>query len=239
MKIMPSRVNTLLTIGENLNIEFKRASGGPKADTFESVCAFLNKAGGDLLLGVDDDGTVVGLPPKSVDAMIRYGRITPKNLEPEPKNPIIANFFHQIRLADELGSGVRNLYHYVKIYSNAEPVFDEDDVFRLTVPLDDAYSADRALTEGLPQTATAQESVLKGGMKSGMKSGMKGDVSGMKTADAIIALMRADSQITHDILAARLGKARNSIIKQIAKLKKNGLIRRVGPDKGGHWEVIG
>ena len=208
MKITSSRINTLLTIGENLNIEFKRAGDGPKADTFESVCAF------------------------------RYGRITPKNLEPEPKNPIIANFFHQIRLADELGSGVRNLYHYVKIYSNAEPVFDEDDVFRLTVPLDDAYSADRALTEGLPQTATAQESVLKGGMKGGMKSGMKGDVSGMKTADAIIALMRADSQITHDILAARLGKARNSIIKQIAKLKKNGLIRRVGPDKGGHWEVI-
>ena len=239
MKITPSRINTLLTIGENLNIEFKRAGDGPKADTFESVCAFLNKAGGDLLLGVDDDGTVVGLPPKSVDAMFRYGRITPKNLEPEPKNPIIANFFHQIRLADELGSGVRNLYHYVKIYSNAEPVFDEDDVFRLTVPLDDAYSADRALTEGLPQTATAQDGVLKGGMKGGMKSGMKGDVSGMKTADAIIALMRADSQITHDILAARLGKARNSIIKQIAKLKKNGLIRRVGPDKGGHWEVIG
>ena len=239
MKITASRINTLLTIGENLNIEFKRAGDGPKADTFESVCAFLNKAGGDLLLGVDDDGTVVGLPPKSVDAMFRYGRITPKNLEPEPKNPIIANFFHQIRLADELGSGVRNLYHYVKIYSNAEPVFDEDDVFRLTVPLDDAYSADRALTEGLPQTATAQDGVLKGGMKGGMKSGMKGDVSGMKTADAIIALMRADSQITHDILAARLGKARNSIIKQIAKLKKNGLIRRVGPDKGGHWEVIG
>ena len=144
MKITPSRINTLLTIGENLNIEFKRAGDGPKADTFESVCAFLNKAGGDLLLGVDDDSTVVGLPPKSVDAMIRNGRITPKNLEPEPKNPIIANFFHQIRLADELGSGVRNLYHYVKIYSNAEPVFDEDDVFRLTVPLDDAYSADRA-----------------------------------------------------------------------------------------------
>ena len=199
MKITPSRINTLLTIGENLNIEFKRAGDGPKADTFESVCAFLNKAGGDLLLGVDDDGTVVGLPPKSVDAMIR---------------------------------------NFVKVMNDPnlfEPVFDEDDVFRLTVPLDDAYSADRALTEGLPQTTTAQDSVLKGGMKSGMKS----DVSGMKTADAIIALMRADSQITHDILAARLGKARNSIIKQIAKLKKNGLIRRVGPDKGGHWEVIG
>ena len=67
---------------------------------------------------------------------------------------------------------------------------------------------------------------------------MKDGASGMKTADALITLMRADPQITHDILAARLGKARNSIIKQIAKLKKGGLIRRVGPDKGGHWEVI-
>ena len=61
MKISPSKLKTLLTIGENLNIEFKRAGDGPKADTFESVCAFLNKAGGDLLLGVDDDSTVVGL----------------------------------------------------------------------------------------------------------------------------------------------------------------------------------
>ena len=48
---------------------------------------------------------------------LHYGVITPKNLEPEPKNPIIANFFHQIQLADELGSGERNLYKYVRIYS--------------------------------------------------------------------------------------------------------------------------
>ena len=110
MKITPSRINTLLTIGENLNIEFKRAGDGPKADTFESVCSF------------------------------RYGRITPKNLEPEPKNPIIANFFHQIQLADELGSGVRNLYKYVRIYSGALPIFDEGDIFRLTVPLNAEHS---------------------------------------------------------------------------------------------------
>ena len=81
---------------------------------------------------------------------------------------------------------------------------------------------------------------MKGGMKGGMeivggKLVLKG---GMKTADSIVALMRAEPQITHDALAAKLGKARNSIIKQIAKLKTNGRIRRVGPDKGGHWEVV-
>ena len=87
---------------------------------------------------------------------------------------------------------------------------------------------------------TVVKTVVKSSVESVVKSGMKGGMeSGMKTADAIIAFMRADPQITHDLLAAKLGKARNSIIKQIAKLKKTGLIRRVGPDKGGHWEVIG
>ncbi len=238
MKITPSRINTLLTIGENMNIEFKRAGDGPKADTFESVCAFLNKAGGDMLLGVDDDGTVVGLPPKSVDAMIRYGRITPKNLEPEPKNPIIANFFHQIRLADELGSGVRNLYHYVKIYSNAEPVFDEDDVFRLTVPLDDAYSADRVLTEGLPQTATAQESAVKAsGVNDGVNEKVNEKVN--ERQRSIISFVSSNPYITQVELATMLGISIVHVNKNMKKLQTLGIIRRVGPDKGGHWEVIG
>ena len=38
VKITSSRINTFLAIGENLNIEFKRAGDGPKSDTFESVC---------------------------------------------------------------------------------------------------------------------------------------------------------------------------------------------------------
>ena len=36
MKITSSRINTLLAIGENLNIEFKCAGDGPKDNTFES-----------------------------------------------------------------------------------------------------------------------------------------------------------------------------------------------------------
>lgn len=44
-------------------------------------------------------------------------------------------FFVNIGYADSLGSGVRNLYKYTKIYSNAEPDFEENDVFRLTVPM--------------------------------------------------------------------------------------------------------
>ena len=44
--------------------------------------------------------------------------------------------------ADRLGSGVRNLYKYSKYYSGEEPSFIEGDVFRIVVPLNDAYSFD-------------------------------------------------------------------------------------------------
>ena len=211
MKITPSRINTLLTIGENLNIEFKRAGDGPKADTFESVCAFLNKAGGDLLLGVDDDGTVVGLPPKSVDAMIR---------------------------------------NFVKVMNDPnlfEPVFAEDDVFRLTVPLDDAYSADRAFASELPQAKTTQETVEKTVEKTVVESGTEnsaelGEKLGEKLGERrlkIVELVSTNAKVSISELADKVGISQTAIENNLRWLKMQGIIRRVGPDKGGHWEVIG
>lgn len=60
--------------------------------------------------------------------------LTPDNLEPNPKNPIIAAFFRNIGYADQLGSGVRNLFKYCKYYSGSEPQFIEGDMFKLVVP---------------------------------------------------------------------------------------------------------
>lgn len=68
--------------------------------------------------------------------------ITEENLEPNSKNPLIAAFFRNIGYADQLGSGVRNLFKYSKYYSGQEPKFIEDDKFRIIVPLDDEYSYD-------------------------------------------------------------------------------------------------
>jgi ATP-dependent DNA helicase RecG len=66
----------------------------------------------------------------------RPGRIDPDNFKPYPKNPLLAHFFVNIGRADQLGSGVRNLYRYTKIYSGGEPQLIEGDVFKTIVPLD-------------------------------------------------------------------------------------------------------
>ncbi|MCI8424139.1 MAG: ATP-binding protein, partial [Adlercreutzia sp.] len=47
--------------GETDRVEFKRCGNQPGSDLFETLCAFANSFGGDVFLGVNDDGTIVGL----------------------------------------------------------------------------------------------------------------------------------------------------------------------------------
>jgi ATP-dependent DNA helicase RecG len=63
------------------------------------------------------------------------GMIDPEDFSPYPKNPKIAKFFKEIGWVDELGSGVRNIYKYNKIYSGVDPEFIEGDIFKTIIPL--------------------------------------------------------------------------------------------------------
>ena len=59
-----------------------------------------------------------------------------------------------------------------------------------------------------------------------------------KSMQKIVMLISASPDITLSEMASQLGMSRNGVDKNIRKLKEKGIIRRVGPDKGGHWEVI-
>lgn len=63
------------------------------------------------------------------------GYIDLNNYSPYPKNPKIASFFKEIGLAEELGTGIKNITKYNKIYSGGTPSFKDDDVFKVIVPL--------------------------------------------------------------------------------------------------------
>ncbi len=66
---------------------------------------------------------------------------------PYPKNPILAKMFKEIGWADELGSGVRNMKKYSKIYSGALPVLQDGDVFKTTIPLSEIADITDKITD--------------------------------------------------------------------------------------------
>ena len=75
-----------------------------------------------------------------------------------------------------------------------------------------------------------------GGEKTKM-GGEKGK-RGEKTRATILRTIKDNPQITMAELAKKTGISAKAIEKQIARLKKDSLLIRVGPDKGGHWEVV-
>ena len=67
----PSELKLIFDVGETIAVEFKRCGGNIESDTYETVCSFLNRFGGDIYLGVEDSGTPVGVPTKAVSDLIR------------------------------------------------------------------------------------------------------------------------------------------------------------------------
>ena len=65
-----------------------------------------------------------------------HGELQLNKFEAFPKNPPISKVFREIGYADELGSGMRNTNKYTKLYSGGTPSFIEDDVFRISIPID-------------------------------------------------------------------------------------------------------
>lgn len=83
---MPS--NKLLEIvksGEGLTVEFKTCRTKVNRDVYESICAFLNRKGGHLVLGVQDDGAISGIDPLALSE-IKKDLVTTLN-NPQKINP--------------------------------------------------------------------------------------------------------------------------------------------------------
>ncbi|WP_434311035.1 winged helix-turn-helix transcriptional regulator [Hominifimenecus sp. rT4P-3] len=158
------------------------------------------------------------------------GYITMDNLEPNPKNPIIASFFRNIGYADQLGSGVRNLFKYGKYYSGKETEFIEGDVFRIIVPLDDEYSYDFG--------QTASETNETNETKS--ETNQLRLISKWSLTDEekkIMLLIKEEPAITQKVLHEKSEIPLGTIKRILPRLQKNGVISRVGNNRSGEWKL--
>lgn len=59
------------------------------------------------------------------------------------------------------------------------------------------------------------------------------------TVNETVEAIARNPSITLDELAIEIGKSRRTAARQIKQLQQSGIVRRVGSDKTGHWEVFG
>ena len=80
------------------------------------------------------------------------GTLEPNTFSPLPKNPLIASFFSHIGLAEELGSGTRELFKSSRLYTGRDPELEEGTVFRAMVPVEPVSKS----AEATPAPSTSE-----------------------------------------------------------------------------------
>lgn len=144
------------------------------------------------------------------------GYIDLNNYSPYPKNPKIASFFKEIGLADELGSGIKKIAKYTKIYSSGgNPSFKDDEIFIATVPL----------TNNSSNIGYIGNNELKEMIVNFIKESLDGRTR-REINDYIYPQMNEDLEVKN-----------NRVRTSLTYLRKKGLIENLGSDTKSIWIV--
>lgn len=179
---------------------------------------------------------------ENANRAVGEGVITPENLEPNPKNPIIASFFRNIGYSDQLGSGVRNLFKYTKFYSGKEPEFKEGDIFRITVPLDETYSFDFGKDDLRAEKAKANATKTATNATKTATNATKLDAIVMKfqlgkEETEILQLIKENPSITQKEIQKVTGISIGTIKRILPRMQEKGILIREGSRRSGKWVI--
>ena len=126
------------------------------------------------------------------------GPLEPDTFSPLPKNPLIASFFVHIGLAEELGSGTRELFKNSRLYTGRDPELEEGLIFRAFVPTIPAIQA----VSNSPDKQSAQKDGIDEVASLALK--LAESNGGVRTADLVDAgISRRTAQRTLSELVER------------------------------------
>ena len=175
-----------------------------------------------------------------------------------PRNPLIAGACFKATLIDSWGSGINKIMTACKNEGLPEPRFEAFGggvLVTLFRSMDAEEDGDNTVQEYVEKDEKHVEKDAKHVEKDGIETPRKTDTKTQqktpqktlqktpqktlqKTPQKILDLIKKNPNITTREMAISIGIDRSNIARAIKKLQERGLIRRVGPDKGGHWEII-
>ena len=153
-----------------------------------------------------------------------------KGANSDCRNRTLQKFFQFLGHSEKAGSGFQRIFMGTDEQHWARPTISEDfelDQTYLTVPCVDLSAVDHT-APGMKTGMKDTESTLKSTLKSTLN----------KTDARIVELLLDNASVTISDLVADLKLTREAINKAIKRLKDAEVIRRVGPDRGGYWEVV-
>lgn len=178
-----------------------------------------NIKGTEIQIKMFDDRLVFESPGKLP------GQVKPTNIRHThfSRNPKIAAFLKAYHFVKEFGEGFDRICREQEANGANVPSFRTDEfILKITVP-----KVAEKVTVNVTEKVNATENVIDASQK-----------TSQKTSQKVIELIKEDPYISTTKMAEIIGVDRRNIARNIKKLQEQGVVRRVGPDKGGFWEVI-
>ena len=145
----------------------------------------------------------------------------------------IFNIFSLVKIGERSGMGLSQLYGNWEEAGYARPQLSE------------SFSPERTTVEIEVEVAEKRGEVAeKVAEKRNEVAEKRGEVTEKvaekfsETEERIIALIQANAHITQKMLSEAIGLTRQYVGRCMDSLQARNIIRRVGPDKGGYWEVV-
>ncbi len=155
-----------------------------------------------------------------------------------PKNPLLANtlylskditrIFRVIDLAENAGYGFDKMFKGWKSHYSKAPV--------VSTGLD-YYSIEFFYNAKDNVEDTVKDTVEEKDLEKDLVSDLEKDLRLTKNQRRIITEINKNSYITQQELSVIIGINEKNVRNNIAKLKEKRLIKRIGPDKSGHWAI--
>jgi ATP-dependent DNA helicase RecG len=144
----------------------------------------------------------------------------------KPFNPFIANAMFRSGQVESWGRGIRKINDSLKMFGKKEVEHKVGGGYLVTIF--DTRGEPEGITDRGRHTNAAE------GITEGITEGIK--LSAIETA--VLELLKRDNRLTVQMIAQATDKSISTIERTIDALKKNGLIKRIGSKKSGHWEVL-
>jgi ATP-dependent DNA helicase RecG len=149
-----------------------------------------------------------------------------------PYNPNVANAFFRAGEIEAWGRGIQRIFQACRDAGTPKPrVRLAGHDLWLEFNFARAYLQAVSPKSGEPSTEADGKSSVKSSVKASVKTSVK-------TSEKILQAILENAEITITVLAARVGITTRSVERNIQKLQKEKRLCRIGPDKGGHWEVL-
>ncbi len=146
-----------------------------------------------------------------------------------PTNPLIAAPMHLLGYGEGTGTGTAAMTRLCAEAGLPGPEFEEDAGFfttRIWRTRAAARSPERTGSPPIPAPPITTQNPPP-----------TASTTQISTRQRILELLRAEPKLTRNDLAVRTGITPDGVKYHLARLKKAGLLRRVGSDRAGHWEV--